>query len=224
MQPTADGSFVLHHDFTLEGSTDAALAFPDRSPWRLVDFTLEEIRRLRVRPPQGRPAEAGEGLPALEEAGEGIPTLEEARALDRQLGWMANVELKLPPGLDGLELGRALGARLEAGEELVLSSFHFATLAGARQANPALDVGLLTDRPVEDPLALLEQWQAASWHPGTCTFRDEQLRAVLQAGRRVLVWTVNQEHEARRLAGLGVSGIIGDDPGMLARVLKGREA
>ena len=43
---TADGVFVLMHDATLERTTNVEEVFPDRAPWPVDAFTLDEIRRL----------------------------------------------------------------------------------------------------------------------------------------------------------------------------------
>jgi glycerophosphoryl diester phosphodiesterase len=52
---------------------------------------------------------------------------------------------------------------------------------------------------------------------------DEALVRELQgAGKRVFVWTVNQEHEMKRMAELGVDAIISDDTKLLCRTLRPR--
>lgn len=61
---TKDGAFIALHDIHLEATTDVEEVFPDRKRedgrWYAADFTLAEIRRLRVherlprRFPQGR--------------------------------------------------------------------------------------------------------------------------------------------------------------------------
>src|SRR4051812_33314076 len=43
VQRTSDGYLVVVHDTTLRRTTDAVARFPDRSPWRVADFTLAEI-------------------------------------------------------------------------------------------------------------------------------------------------------------------------------------
>jgi glycerophosphoryl diester phosphodiesterase len=46
LQVTKDGVLVCLHDTTLARTTDAKTMFPDRSPWRVADFTLAEIQTL----------------------------------------------------------------------------------------------------------------------------------------------------------------------------------
>lgn len=49
---TKDGTFVILHDITLEDTTDVEQVFPDRrrddGRWYAADFTLDEIKQLRV--------------------------------------------------------------------------------------------------------------------------------------------------------------------------------
>jgi glycerophosphoryl diester phosphodiesterase len=49
---TRDGAFICLHDVHLDATTDVAAVFPDRARadgrWYAADFTLEEVRRLRV--------------------------------------------------------------------------------------------------------------------------------------------------------------------------------
>lgn len=201
VQPSRDGAFVLMHDFTLERRTDAARAYPERGPWRVIDFTMEEIRRL----------DAGGGEP--------VPTLEEALALTDQLDWWANVELKVPPGEDAQRLGRRLAEALPRSEGLLLSSFQFTGLAGARETRPDLRLGLLTALPVAEPLAMLERWQAQAWHPRLETLTAEAAGAVRAAGYDLNVWTVNEPEAIRRAAALDPSGIISDVPDVVLALL-----
>ena len=46
VETTRDGELILLHDGTLSRTTDVALRFPDRSPWRAADFTWDEVRDL----------------------------------------------------------------------------------------------------------------------------------------------------------------------------------
>ncbi|KOG86166.1 glycerophosphodiester phosphodiesterase, partial [Streptomyces varsoviensis] len=46
VQRTKDGALVVLHDTTLSRTTDVEQRYPNRSPWRVADFTLAEIERL----------------------------------------------------------------------------------------------------------------------------------------------------------------------------------
>ncbi len=79
LQLTRDGALVCLHDATLERTTDVEEVFPDRfreiggkRRWPVVDFDLEEVRRL----------DAGAWF-SEEFAGQRVPTFEEAVRLVR---------------------------------------------------------------------------------------------------------------------------------------------
>jgi glycerophosphoryl diester phosphodiesterase len=74
LQITSDGVLVCLHDMTLERTTNVEEIFPDRArlfdggkQWPVVDFTLEEIKRLDAGSWFG-PAFAGERIPTWQEA------------------------------------------------------------------------------------------------------------------------------------------------------------
>jgi len=92
VQETRDHELILMHDSTLARTTDAETVFPDRSPWRVADFTLDEIRRL----------DAGSWFGAAF-AGERVPTLAEALRAMRGTDLGLLLEIKAPqlyPGID----------------------------------------------------------------------------------------------------------------------------
>ncbi len=47
----------------------------------------------------------------------------------------------------------------------------------------------------------------------------ELIRKIKGAGKKVIVWTVNDADEMRRLSDIGVDGIISDDTSLLCRTL-----
>jgi glycerophosphoryl diester phosphodiesterase len=66
VQRTKDGELVVIHDTTLKRTTDVEEVFPDRSPWKVSDFTLKEVRRLDAGS-WFSPSYAGARVPTLEE-------------------------------------------------------------------------------------------------------------------------------------------------------------
>ena len=82
---TADNQPVVYSSLTLEDGTDAATVFPERKrsdgSHYLIDLTLDEVRRLRLRPQPGRgTAGLGDGIASLREH------LALLRGLERLLG------------------------------------------------------------------------------------------------------------------------------------------
>lgn len=192
---SADGVLFLLHDATLERTTSGAGTAGDQN-WHglsLLDAGSWHSRAF---------------------AGEPLPSLEGIAAYCKRNGFALNIEIKPTPGLEG-QTGRAVGldaTRLWAGETLppLLSSFSPEALQGACDTAPHLPRALLLD-------ALHEGWfeQArALGCVGVVTafgLMDADLVAQLHGvGMRALAYTVNEPAEARRLAGLGIDGIITD--------------
>lgn len=77
---TRDDRLVVFHDLTLERMTDVATVYPGRAradgSWYLIDFTLEELRRLAVHEGSALPGR----FPA-QTGGFALHTLEEELAL-----------------------------------------------------------------------------------------------------------------------------------------------
>lgn len=204
IQPTADRDFVVHHDPTLEDSTDARIRHPDRLSFYTLTFSLQEILELEA------------------ENGEQFCTLDDALALNEELAWFANLDLKVPPFGNSRAIGRALARRLPQPSSLLISSFDHESLAGTREIRSDLRLGLLTREIDEHPLKLIERFNATSWHPKMLHFDEALTREVLETGVDVFVWTVNDPDEIRLLCDLGVTGIISDFPERVAAVRDGR--
>lgn len=198
---TADGEPILMHDDTLKRTTDGRGAVADR--------TLAEIRAL----------DAGRWFsPAF--AGERVPTLDEAMAFLAANAMGANVEIKPCPGREvetGALVARSLAGRW-AGMALppFLSSFSAASLAAARDAAPDIPRGLLAERFASDWGARLADLGCATLHMFDRRITEDRVRAVRQAGYRLLAYTVNDAARARSLLSLGVEAIITDYPERIA--------
>lgn len=114
---TRDGVPIVLHDIYLEATTDVATHFPDRhredGRFYAIDFTLEEIRRLRAherRGADGRPVFAdrfpgGAGL-------SGVPTLAEEIALIEGLNRSREMSAGLYIEMKGTAFHRAEGQDL----------------------------------------------------------------------------------------------------------------
>jgi len=197
---SADGVAVLMHDATLERTTDgrgavaaapaAALAALDAGGWFGPGFR-----------------------------GERVPTLVEAIAELERLGLGANVEIKPCPGRAAATAGAVaeiLAARWPGSLPApLISSFEPECLAVARDAAPALPRGLLVDRLVPDWRAAVGVLGCASVNLGRRRASRAAIAAVLAAGLRLVVWTVNEAVEAARLVADGASAIITDRPDAL---------
>ncbi len=151
--------------------------------------------------------------------GEMIPTLDAALAACRQLGLAANVEIKPAVGFEA-ETGEVVGDLLQAlpvaeRPAVLLSSFSAEALQAAAHKAPGLPRGLLIEGLTPGSLALAHQLGCVSVNMGVSGLEAAHVQAVLSAGLRVMVYTVNTQDAARRLAEWGVDGIFSDRPDLL---------
>jgi glycerophosphoryl diester phosphodiesterase len=207
VQRSRDGALVLLHDTTLHRTTDARARFPHRSPWRVGDFSLDELRRL----------DAGAWWSSLH-AGEGIPTLDDLFDALRGTGVGVQLELKVPAAQPGVvaDLAAFLAGR-PAGVDVVVQSFDFAAMKELKTHVPGVPVGLL-GRPAPANLPVLATW-ADQVNPSHRAVDRDYVRRLHDLGLECRVWTVDRGLAMRRATRLGVDGIITNRPGALGRLL-----
>jgi glycerophosphoryl diester phosphodiesterase len=158
-------------------------------------MTLEEIRQVRL-------AETYY-----------IPTLEETLELCHQRVRL-NLELKLVYSLDRfMDIVRT---RMQP-DELILSSFYGYLISDLAGLAPEIPGGILTDFPVDDPLALIKLTKAQIILP-RFSFASRELVAKLHAQNlAIIVWDCNRLEDLRTALAWGVDGIITDNPDFLAQ-------
>lgn len=184
----ADATPVLIHDETLERTTNGrgqVCATPDHALFAL---------------------DAGEG--------EAIPRFAEAAALCRSLGLLANVEIKPAQGMarQTAEVVTAAALQHWAGAAIppLISSFSLEALAIARDLAPALPRGLLLETlPAHWP-QLARELAVHTLHCPASVIDDDFLAAAKALGLPVLVFTVNDEKQAKMLFARGVQSVFTD--------------
>lgn len=210
VQRTRDGALVLMHDVTLRRTTNVEEVFPRRTPWRVADFTYDELLRL----------DAGSWKGARF-TGERVPLLSEVVHQLRGTGTGLLVELKEPGRYPGVvrDLASSLvDPAVDAGSEpLVVESFDFAAMKELKTLEPSLRVGLL-GTPARGNLAALGTW-ADQVNPPHRSVDAAYVDGVHRAGMECHVWTVNRRGAMQRAVGLGVDGVITNRPAVLGRVL-----
>jgi len=100
----------------------------------------------------------------------------------------------------------------------VVSSFLPRVLHSVREEDVSIPLGLICETEAE----------LAKWHklaieyviPHRKLLKRKLIAAWKGAGKKILVWTVNDPSEMRRLGEWGVDGIISDDAGLLVRTLR----
>ncbi len=185
---SADGTPFLIHDETLERTTNGhgpVCATPDRVLHRL---------------------DAGQG--------ESLPTLAQAAALCRELGLLANVEIKPAAGHERqtAEVVARQCAVLWQGAATppLISSFSMAALAIARDVAPEIPRGLLFDAVPADWLRQLHEVRGVTLHCNAAHVVRDVLAEANAISIPVLCYTVNCPEQAAMLLASGVSAFFTD--------------
>ena len=125
-----------------------------------------------------------------------------------------DIELKVP-GLESLTLDLLRTHQPHRG--FVLSSFLPTVLRVLHAEDSSVPLGLICD--TKSHLPLWRQLPLVYVIPHYTLASDKLIRELQQASKKVIVWTVNEPKEMRRLAKLGVEGIISDDTKLLAETV-----
>ena len=217
VQRSKDGALVLVHDTTLARTTDVEQRYPGRAPWRVVDFTLAEIRTL----------DAGSWKSARY-TGERVPTLAELVRLLRYSRSGILLELKSPSLYPGIE-AQVAGAWLKFPDylptalrtrRLAVQSFDQQSLRRYHAIQPQVPVGLLGTPPLAT-LPALAGW-ADQVNPSYGSFDAAYVTRAHQLGLQVLTWTVDGTVAMGAALDRGVDGIITNRPDVLRTVLESR--
>lgn len=185
---SGNGTPVLIHDETLERTTNGRGSVATTPDAQL--FSLD----------------AGDGEP--------IPRFTEAAALCRELGLLANVEIKPAAGYEAntAEVVSRLTAELWDGAPVqpLLSSFSLEALAIARDLAPEIRRGVLFESVPADWLSEVQRLQAVSLHCDGELLGDDVLAQAAEQRIPVLCYTVNAPESAKALFERGVSSLFTD--------------
>ena len=228
---TRDGVLVLMHDETLDRTTNAEEDFPSRSPWRVADFLLADIRALDAgswfvqedpfdQIAQGNvPPDA-----ATSYVGEPVPTLREVLEFVVANDWLIDIEVKAPLEVECEAVAAELLTLIretETTNRVLVSSFDHDILREVRRLAPGIPIGALTVLPSLNGLETLQSLGADVYLPSVVGFTDALLADLEEAGIHVIVWTYNTESQLQYAAGLpGVDGVYTDFPQRLAAWLQ----
>jgi glycerophosphoryl diester phosphodiesterase len=214
---TSDGELVIHHDETLDRTTDATGLVREH---RFAD--LEKIDAgFRFSPDGGR------SFP-FRGTGVRIPRL--CDVLAAYPGVHLNLEVKQADPPIAEEVVRAI-RRAGAERRVLLAAEEEAILAKLRALDPGVALGSSLADVVEFVRAGAER-RLESFQPrgqalqvpthalGRPLVTDEFVAAAHAHGLFVHVWTVNDPSEMRRLLALGVDGLMSDFPGRLVEIAR----
>ena len=99
----------------------------------------------------------------------------------------------------------------------VVSSFLPGALKDLHAQDATIPLGLICETKTQ--LRLWTEVPAAYVIPHHELVEPELIRKVKGAGKKIIVWTVNDPAEMQRFAGLGVDGIISDETSLLCRTV-----
>jgi len=206
---SSDGVVVVHHDATLDRTTDGS------GP--VAAHTADQLARL----------DAGFHFNGFRGLSGGVPRLDEV--LRRYPEARCIIELKT----DDLELAvRTINtvSAADAVERVSLGSFGGKVLRAARILAPRIPTGASRE---ETRLALYRSW--VRWPVRRPPYREFQVpelsgstrvvsprfvRDAHRAGVVVRVWTVDDEADMRRLLSWGVDALISDRPDLAVQVVR----
>jgi len=231
VQLTADGKFIVLHDDSLDRTSNVEEVFPQRRPWLVSAFTLDEIRQLdfgswfNEADPFGQIA-AGHVGEAEQQSyvGEPAPTLRQALEWTRDNDWRVNVELKDLGGRPGegtfVEDVVTLIEELDMVQRVLVSSFNHDYVRRVKAANPEMKAGALSSRFIDNVAAYIRELGADTYNAKHTAIQPAQIRSLRDQGIDVYIYTVNDAQQMMELVEVGASGLFTDYPQRLLEVLQ----
>lgn len=214
---TRDGVPVLLHDRSLRRTTDVQRRYPDRAPWDVADFTLDEVRTL----------DAGSYY-ASGYTGSRVLTLDELLTELEGSPVTLTVEAKNPALYGGVEgIGRAIeevvtahplwsAPRPDGLPRLLLESFSWQFLDDLHLAYPARALTLLGDVTTAAFDAHPYVSELDVRHPA---LTSDVVAHAHAHGVLVGTWTPNTTAELQRVVDLGADGVTTDRTEQLRALL-----
>jgi glycerophosphoryl diester phosphodiesterase len=139
--------------------------------------------------------------------------------LQRYRDSFLDIELKVK-GLERITLDLFLRHKPRRG--FVVSSFQPGSLKSVRTLDATVPLGLICESKTQ--LRLWNELPVEYVIPQHELVDPELVRKIKGAGKKVIVWTVNDLADIERLAEYGVDGIISDDTSLLCRTLGAERA
>lgn len=208
VQQTKDDEPIVMHDTTLSRTTDAETVFPHRSPWRVRDFTLSEIKRL----------DAGSWFSARFRH-EPVPTLAETLREMEGSDLKLVLEIKSPSLYPGLteRVARQLRAQPDwlLPDRLIVQSFDWPSMQAFHRLLPAVPTAVIgTPAPAQLPAVAK---YAGYVNPRYDTVTAAYVRQVHAQHMKVFAWVADTKATMRRLLDDDVDGIVSNKPEAVPR-------
>jgi alkaline phosphatase D len=227
IQMTKDGQLIAMHDETLARTTNAKELYPDRAPWRVKDFTLEEIKRLdagswfnKSYPEQAK----------TEYIGQHVPTIEEAIEFVKQHGngkvglYMETKAPNVYPGMEEKLIEILKITNVLDDEKLFLESFSEESLRKLKNLVPEVKlVQLYTSKMLAGKDVYQELKRISDYAAGVGPSKELVIPKFMEAAHQnqllVHPWTVNSQDDMVSLLSLGVDGEFTNNTDQLVNLL-----
>lgn len=200
LDQSADGHVIVMHDATLERTTNLR--------GRVAELSLAEIRK----------ADAGKG--------ERVPTLDEV--LDLTLG-KVRLYLEIKEARAAANTLKTIRAR-RCETDVMLASFDLALMKQLGEEVNDMELGLILGTPSLDPRVRWREafpWRAFKSYNYQVLCMQVELcfgylaRGRTATGKRLYVWTADDERQFAQMQALGVDGIVTNRPAKLKAWLAG---
>lgn len=209
-----DGVVVVHHDATLERTTNGLGAVHEHSADALAQLDAAfHFRGIDGERYMGR----GHGIPRLTHVLSrypGIPLIIELKGSDPELGRRAVAVVRQAGALDRVWFGGFSSAILRATREAEPAA---RTSAAREEVRWFLYRSWLRLAPAR---TAYQAFQVPEMAGRTRVVSPRFVRAAAAAGVSVHVWTVDLPTDMERLLGWGVDGLISDRPDLAAQVIR----
>ena len=196
VQLTKDNEIVIIHDTTVDRTTNGA--------GNVQDYTLEDIRKLKV----------NKTIRTLFSTSEIIPTLQEVFDWLTTNQLICHIELKnnkiAYTGLE--EKVVALIKKYHFQNRVILSTFNENSLIYLQSLAPELEKAILTNKKLSKPWEYAKKLHLNGIHPKFTRITKENIQLTMEQGIAVRPYTVNSTKEMRKLIDIHCSGIITDYP------------
>jgi alkaline phosphatase D len=227
LQMTKDGQLIALHDETLNRTTNVEELYPDRAPWRVKDFTLEEIKRLdagswfnQAYPDQAKTAYQGQQVPTLEEAIQFV----EKHGNGKVGLYMETKAPNVYPGMEEKVIEVLKKTNVLDQEKLFLESFSEESLRKLKTLAPNVKlIQLYTGKMLAGKDIFQEMNRISDYAAGVGPSKELVVPKLMQAAHQnqllVHPWTVNSQDDMVSLLSLGVDGQFTNNTDLLVNML-----
>lgn len=217
VQKTKDGHLIVVHDKSLKRTTNAKKIFPQRSPWLVKDFNLDEIRHLDAgswfNKAYKNKARQGYKQQHISTLGEVIQFMK--RKGDEKAGLC--IDIKAEQGIEKplVNILREKGVLYK--KNLIIQSQSESSLRKFKKLAPDVKVVQLYSRHTLEGMDLKQELKRISKYaygigPDKKMVIPQLIRIAHQNGLLVHPWTINEQNDMSAVLSLGVDGVITNKP------------